>query len=1365
MKLSTHFPALEMIAAGLGLEGVCRSLFISQSLWDVAQNGPQFPTSSKDGELTDAQKKVKEELTIKDARALMLIYQAISEDIFPRLMGATTAKQAWDTLKEEYQGSAKMISIKLQRLWRDFETIGMKSGESLDTFVTRMVNLTNQIRNYGDVIHDNTVAKKILRCLPPSYDPAVTAIEEARDLSQITLTELMGSLKTHEERIKRVNHQAGDQALQVKTFVKKEKKSEGSMKNNPFWKNKQKGKQPEQLNFPSKVDHRITYNTSMKGVPCIICKKLNHEPKDCFFRCRKCRIPNHSANRCWHNQNEEVKLAEEVKHQKEEMFFTCQQQVETKEHIWFIDSGCSSHMTNKREHFTSFDDTYKSVVYLGDGQKQNIEGKGEISFQTQNGIKVIPDVYYVPKLAQNLLSVGQLMEKGYKIVFSNNTCSIKDRNNADIASAIMSNNRVFTLDMLRLNNSALTCIQQGCRSLAQNWHHRLGHIHWEAIQKMQKQQLVHGLPEIKFTTQFCETCARSKAHVQAFPKSGQRSSSPLQVIHGDLWGPSTTMSNGNSKYYFLLVDDYSRFMWIYFLQTKDEAFTIFKQFKTYVENMLDMSIKAFRSDRGGEFMSNEFQKYCKEMGIRRDLTAPYSPQQNGVVERRNRTVMEMARSMMLANQMPKSYWAEAANVAVYILNRTCTKATINTTPYEVLFHKVPSIHHMRIFGCLAYAYTPAHLRDKLDAKSTKYILVGYSEQSKAYRLFNPSTNTFCVSRNVTFNEEATWDWNQSLPIVQTQPLIPPDSLTSFNNDGEQDVNVRQEPVEPRRGEVREIEEEEEPQSPPRKTRRLSEIYHQANLALLGTTPTSYTEAIKEEKWKDAMNQEMSMITKNQTWDLVVRPKNESILGLKWLYRIKVKEDGTVDKYKARLVAKGYAQIHGRDYEETYSPVARMDTVRVILALAAHKGYQLHHMDVKSAFLNGIITENIFTEQPAGYVQEGEELKVCKLKRALYGLKQAPKAWNMTIDHYFITQGFYRSKCDPSLYTKHTPEYQLLICLYVDDLLIASDSSEQIKNFKAQMHLKFEMSDLGLAQYFLGVQIKQSTSGIFISQYKYATEVLQKYQMEECNPSLTPMDTKTCLKKEEQEDSIDEERYRSLVGSLMYLTNSRPDLEYAVNQVAKYTNHPTKIHWLAIKRILRYVQGTKQLGIFYKREKIQELNGYADADWGSNVDDRKSTTGIIFRLGSNPVIWTSRKQPTVALSTTEAEDMALCFASCDCLWLRQLLMEIQGIIPHQMKQRRTEKGEDEEIEERRKRKEMQAWISPTVIKCDNSSAIHLANNPATQKRSKHIDLRFHFIRDQVELNTIKVEFCRSEEQLADLLTKPLPRHLLINIVKP
>jgi len=489
-------------------------------------------------------------------------------------------------------------------------------------------------------------------------------------------------------------------------------------------------------------------------------------------------------------------------------------------------------------------------------------------------------------------------------------------------------------------------------------------------------------------------------------------------------------------------------------------------------------------------------------------------------------------------------------------------------------------------------------------------------------------------------------------------------------------------------------------------------------------PTKIDEALADPSWVNAMQDELTQFERNKVWELVPRPHHKTVIGTKWVYRNKMDERGVVTRNKARLVALGYRQEDGIDYDETFAPVARLEAIRMFLAFSAHKGFKVYQMDVKSAFLNGKLEEKVYVEQPPGFESSKFPDHVFKLDKALYGLKQAPRAWYDTLSKFLLENKFKRGNVDKTLFVRKYNGDVLLVQIYVDDIIFGSSSERLYKKFSELMSKKYEMSMMGELNYFLGLQVKQTKNRIFINQGKYVKDLLNKFGFSDCSPMKTPMGTGDKLCEDKNGKSVDITAYRGMIGSLLYLTASRPDIMFATCLCARYQASPKESHLKAVKRIFRYLKGSPNLGLWYPKDSGFDLIGYSDSDFAGCKIDRKSTSGACQLLGNRLVSWSSKKQHSVSISTAEAEYVAAGSCCSQILWMQYQLQDY-GVT-----------------------------ASKTPIFCDSTSAIAISNNPVLHSRTKHIDIRYHFIRDHVMKEDVELHFIPTDNQLADLFTKPL-----------
>jgi hypothetical protein len=490
-------------------------------------------------------------------------------------------------------------------------------------------------------------------------------------------------------------------------------------------------------------------------------------------------------------------------------------------------------------------------------------------------------------------------------------------------------------------------------------------------------------------------------------------------------------------------------------------------------------------------------------------------------------------------------------------------------------------------------------------------------------------------------------------------------------------------------------------------------------------PSCFSTAVKNAVWREAMATEFNALLKNGTWILVPPRPSLNIVGCKWVFRIKRRADGSVDRYKARLVAKGFHQQSGLDYAETYSPVIKPVTIRTVLSLAMSYGWPIKQIDVSNAFLHGFLNETVYMAQPPGFEHPQHPKHVCLLKKAIYGLKQAPRAWFSRLSNRLLELGFVASKADSSLFLFTSAQVRLMALVYVDDILLTGSSTAALDGLICSLSIDFPIKDLGPMSFFLGVEVTHCPEGLHLSQHRYVLDLLHKTNMTLAKPTTSPMFASAPLSKFDGLSLSDATLYRSTVGALQYLAITRPDIAFAVNKCSQFMQDPRNIHWTVVKRILCYLKHSLTHGLLLRPCRNFHLVAFSDADWVGCPDDRKSTSGYCTFLGPNLLSWNSKKQPTVSRSSTEAEYKALANASAELTWLQSLLKELGVFL-----------------------------IAAPTLFCDNIGATYLSSNPAFHARTKHIEIDYHFVRDRVALKTLNVKFVSSKDQVADFLTKPL-----------
>lgn len=498
-------------------------------------------------------------------------------------------------------------------------------------------------------------------------------------------------------------------------------------------------------------------------------------------------------------------------------------------------------------------------------------------------------------------------------------------------------------------------------------------------------------------------------------------------------------------------------------------------------------------------------------------------------------------------------------------------------------------------------------------------------------------------------------------------------------------------------------------------------------------PSNYKQASKDPNWVNAMQLELNALEANNTWILTSLPAGKKAIGSKWVFRVKYKQDGSLDRYKARLVAKGFNQMLGLDYTDSFSPVAKLVTVRVLLTLVASSNWFLHQLDINNAYLHGYIEEDIYMEPPAGYSKALPD-QVCKLSRSLYGLKQAGRQWNKELTSHLQQFGFSQSVNDHCLFMKGSGSSFMVLLVYVDDLLIASPTESLIEEVKQFLHQQFTIKDLGPATYFLGLEISRTKEGIALTQQKYIQDMIVTAGLQDATIVQTPLIQGSKLVPEKGSILSDPESYRRLVGKLLCLSHTRPDITFAVQQLSQFMQNPYSSHLKAAQHVLKYLKGCPTTGLFFSASNTMKLTAFCDSDWASCPTTRKSISGYCVYLGSSLISWKSKKQTTVSRSSAEAEYRSMALTVCELLWLSYLLKDFHITVP-----------------------------LPVHLYCDNLAAIHIATNPVYHERTKHIDIDCHVVRQQITAGFLQTQHINSPNQLADIFTKSIPSPLFHSLL--
>ena len=716
------------------------------------------------------------------------------------------------------------------------------------------------------------------------------------------------------------------------------------------------------------------------------------------------------------------------------------------------------------------------------------------------------------------------------------------------------------------------------------------------MQRLIKNEILSNLD---FTDlEVCIDCIKGK-QTKHTKKGATRSTQLLEIIHTNICGPFDAPSIGGEKYFITFTDDFSCYDYIYLLHDKSQSVNALEMYIKEVERQLDKKVKIIRSDRGGEYYGNydesgqcpgPFSKFLEKHSICAQYTMPGTPHQNGVAERRNRTLMEMVRSMMSHSSLPISMWMYALKTAMYLLNRVPSKA-VSKTPFELWTGRKPSLRNLHVWGCPAEVRVYNPQEKKLDFRTISGYFIGYPEKSKGYRFYCPNHSTRIVeSGNARFikncdisgsdqmHNVSIQEVRMQISVPKTSTIVVPELVSQPNKDQEQQINDSTLHNENANSEPMVVEPQSTILRRSQRERRSSitddyVVYLQESGIDLGiyNDPDSYTQAMQGNdsgKWFHAMEEELKSMDQNQVWDLVELPKGCKRVGCKWVFKTKRDSIGNIERYKARLVAKGFTQKDGIYYKETFSPVSKKDSLRIIMALVAHYDLELHQMDVKTTFLNGNLEEDIYMDQPEGFSVKGKEHMVCKLKKSIYGLKQASRQWYLKFNDTITSFGFQENIVDRCIYMKVSGSKFIFLVLYVDDILLATNDLGLLHQTKKYLSQNFEMKDMGEATYVIGIEIfRDRSQGLLgLSQKTYINKILERFNMEKCSAGVVPnqkgdkFNAMQCPKNELEREQMRNIPYASVVGSLMYAqTCTRPDISFAVGMLGRYQSNPSLDH--------------------------------------------------------------------------------------------------------------------------------------------------------------------------------------------------------------
>lgn len=1225
---------------------------------------------------------VKANFQKEDAKAQAIIVTGLSDKHLDIVKDCETAKTQIEALKSVFTRTTSLTKL---AVWRRLINLKNEQCENMEDLFLKFDTIVRDLKEHKTVLNDSDKVCHLLLSLPERYNSVVTALET---IENVKFDFVKSRLLDEELKIKAKSED-------LSSF----KASAGCFRcgSQSHW----------QSSCPKNKDR----GESWRGRGVYI-RGYNR-------RARSGRSYRGGGRNYRQNEREDRQAHMTEETEGEVQLYAANLCLETDGKITMVlDSGASNHFLKEEleKYMVNIRKLDRPVIiHIANGEKLQANKIGTLKTQCQRQ-KISIEALIVKNLKHNLLSASKLTSKGYTIVVERDKTTIKGES---FSLKCEMKNGLYLLQLDEVKD------QEQCNVTVQEqglWHRRLGHPGNDALIQL-------GLPTEK---KICSTCMEAKGVRCSFKNSVKRTTKIGELIHTDICGPFNPTAYDGSRYFQTIIDDYSHFTIVKTLKTKNEAEQNIKNFIEEVETQKEIKVKAIRADNGGEFVSNTFKVFCMNKGIALEYTMPHTPQENGTAERMNRTLLDKIRTKIIESAIPKTLWCEALKCSVYELNRLPTKALQRGMTPSQIWNNRNDLSKLRVFGCRSW-YTKLPKGNKLDPRAKTVVMVGYC--GGGYNLWSPDEQRLIKSRDVRFDESVMefkernnnkkQETNQKTisfseqdkeneNLQENDQNIDPNETLS-NSSGDEFQDSGNEP----NNEI------EVPETTTTRTGRTTKRpgyltdydMHVAYCLLTATStePRTFQEANLQDEWKESIQKELSSHINLETWsEVYVLPENVKPIDTRWIF--KQKEDGTK---KSRLVAKGF-QVPYNGEEFDYAPVCRISTIRLMLSIAVERNYLVEQIDVPTAFLNGEIDTDVYIKKPEGLVSN---FKFFKLKRALYGLRNSPKCWNIKFNDIMTNLGFIRSNYDYCLYLKEN----IYLVLYVDDALIMG-TNEQVDTLIQNLYNVFQVKKMTKIQSFLGMQFEFKENYIKVHQTKMIEKLLKEFEMEQTKPIATPMDVNFHIS--EEEEILQNVPYRRLICSLMYISiTTRPDICQSVSLLSRYLDKPTTSAWNAGKRVLRYLNSTKNYGLTLKKSNTS-LVGMCDADWGGDRITRKSVSGFIAFHNDNPIAWFSRKQTCVAISSMEAEYVAAAVAAQELVNLKGLLIEF---------------GNYQEV----------------FLKCDNLSAIATMKNFENSKRGKHIEIKYHFIKDLCLKKVFTIKYVSSSQNYADMFTKSLSKEKFVN----
>ena len=883
----------------------------------------------------------------------------------------------------------------------------------------------------------------------------------------------------------------------------------------------------------------------------------------------------------------------------------------------------------------------------------------------------------------------------------------------------------------------------------------MGHANNQALNKLVSSDLATGIEKISFKDDYCEGCIAGKLSNAPIARASKDSlivpTFPLQKIYLD------TLTIGKPSYFheigsLIVTDAYSRYRFCLHYRTKKQVPELLMSKLRLLMNITSHRVEVVHCDMGTEFMNRTLERFFRKHGIRREYSAPHCPQQNGVAERSNRSLMDGTRALLLNSNLGSRFWTFALSTKVFTFNRTPQrlkyKGDIFVTPYQAFWKKKPDLSRLRIFGARGLGKRFVPNRPKLSPRAEPCIMLGYASNCRAYVVFwihggGIGTTRTIKLDEITFVKEI--NKNRAInnsPMRYESDTKKRDEIQSPTKDKTKGTEKRpktrgqkQRANEKHLYNVLAEDEISEDESQSEEIDNIQENVKELTFKAKVNTvpPRHYYEATKypdASEWMQAYNDEISSLQNIGEMKVVPRPKNKEILNILELFNYKYDAILHKVKHKVRIVVRGDQEEKFKQKENIYAPVANMDSIRLLFHLSNHRRFIIKQVDIKNAFLNGRRTDPIYISLPIGHPQRNANTMVWQTYTSVYGLRDAPAIWNKCLDQYLREYGMESNVLEPCMYRSKEDQPNLYAIVYVDDILFCGSDHNVIKNFENYLEEKFKIKTTGSLEKYVGFEIQRDDYHLKLHGEKYIQQLAEKFEVQNAKSRTTPITYGTVLHENSDKRLYDARKYQSILGGLQYVVNlCRPDAAFIVNYLTRYNRKPTERLYNIAKGVLIYLNSTREKGIKMKRTGRYYLKVFSDSDWGSDKLDRRSVSGYVIYYGNQLVSFKSKKQDITALSSMEAEFVALTIAIQHTLYIRRLLEFLKCPVH-----------------------------GPITAYIDNQSALRAFEASHVTKRSKYIDLRYHYLKQKIKREEVTLEYVKSSRNVADTLTKVVATNL-------